>query len=62
MTGDYAGYHRFSERDDRNPDCFVVFRVNDEWYWQLVSYDKVPRGLPVGPFDTDSDCYINAKR
>jgi hypothetical protein len=57
-----AGYHDYPERDERRPDRFVVFRVNDGWYWQLVSDMKVPRGMPNGPWDSDDEAYINAMR
>lgn len=59
---EFAGYHDFAKRDERQPDCFVVFRVDDGWYWQLMSQAKEPRGMPVGPFVDDEQAYIHAMR
>ena len=62
MSSLYAGYHDYSERDERRPDRFVVYRVGDGWYWQMISPMNVPRGMPNGPWVSDEDAYINAKR
>lgn len=57
MASAFAGYHR--RGDD---DSFVVFRVDDKWYWQLVVVDKdiIPRGMVNGPFPEAEGAYLAA--
>jgi hypothetical protein len=56
----FAGFHKSLTRDE----TVVVFRVDDDWYWQRVERitdtKMVPISMIYGPYLTDDDAYTAA--
>ena len=51
----FAGWHI----DDDG--WIVVFRVDEQWYWQKYANDKkTPTGMVNGPYPTDEGAYLAA--
>jgi hypothetical protein len=59
----FAGYHSKLSDEGKRIGSFVVFRVNNNWFWQechLPIGRSVDHADPFGPYPTAEGAYLAA--